>query len=63
MVQVAQPCQEGSKGNKCVEDGMLQCLGDKAGMWGPVTEAGWARDTALFEIDEKWDTWLVLITV
>lgn len=32
MVQVAQPCQEGSKRNKCVEDGMLQCLGDKAGM-------------------------------
>ena len=61
MIQVAQPCQEGSKRDKCVEDGMLQCLSDKAGMWGPVVEAGRAHATALFEINEKWDTWLVLI--
>lgn len=32
MVQDSQPYQEGSKRDKCVEDRVLQCLGDKAGM-------------------------------
>lgn len=52
MVQVAQPCQEGSKREKVVNDGMLQWPGDKAGMWAPITEAGWAH-SAPFEINEK----------
>lgn len=56
MVQVAQPCQEGSKREKFVNDGMLQWPRDKAGMWAPITEAGWTHTTP-FEINEKWDTW------
>lgn len=60
MVQVAQPCWEGSGRGKCVEDGML-LLGDKAGTRAPVAEASWAHTTAPFETNEKWDTWLVLI--
>lgn len=61
MVQVAQSCGEGSGRDKCVEDGMLQFPGDKAGMRAPAAEADWAHATALFETNEKWDMWLVLI--
>lgn len=40
MVQVAQSCGKGSGRGKCVEDGMLQFPGDKAGMRAPAAEAG-----------------------
>lgn len=37
----------------CVEDGMLQWTGDKAGMQTPGTEPWWAHGAAAFEINGK----------
>lgn len=46
------PVKKGVRG-MCVEDGMLQCTGDKAGMPTPGTEPLWAHGPAPFEINGK----------